>query len=515
MVFGKNQYKVADATIVKVVKEPMHRNTHGMTWVTAAIFIIGDMMGGGMIALPIALANAGLIPGVILIVLAAIFSGYTGIQLGDNWTMMQKRWPQYKSHCRRPYPEMAYRALGAKAKLLVAFCLCLTQFGIVTVLSLLASKNLSNFLNSFFSVQLNFCFVILIVGLAVWPFVMLKSPMDFCIKIEYHVINASFVDQCKKRKVAHGSLLNDTEKGKTLSFRSYRYYQFSISVNLIILLMSYLNIFSTGGHGAFPTIQHDMTKPFRFNRAVWASYIFILCVYLIVSITAFTVYGNSMADTVIPSLQINWLSQTVNIMITLHVLPTIVIVFSPLAQQFEEWVSVPQHFGWKRIVTRSLILFACVFTAESVPHFGVFLDLVGGSTITLMTMLLPSIFYLFLYASYRKRKDLISTMQLSPDTPDDQVASLSDVWRYTSKPLLLFNITSLIFGFVGGVAASVSAVAQLVGTEIAPPCYVQWITTGLGMTTPTGGSTHCCGPYMNTTVFNVNSYEFCSRPLLS
>ncbi|KIH65170.1 hypothetical protein ANCDUO_04508 [Ancylostoma duodenale] len=29
----------------------------------------------------------------------------------------------------------------------------------------------------------------------------------------------------------------------------------------------------TSGHGAFPTIQHDMVKPSQFNRSVWASYI--------------------------------------------------------------------------------------------------------------------------------------------------------------------------------------------------------------------------------------------------
>lgn len=49
---------------------------------------------------------------------------------------------------------------------------------------------------------------------------------------------------------------------------------------------------------------------------------------------------------------------------------------------------------------------------------------VGGSTITLMTMLLPSIFYLLLFTSEKKRIILINRMQISPDSPDDQRADI-------------------------------------------------------------------------------------------
>ncbi|VDO19795.1 unnamed protein product [Heligmosomoides polygyrus] len=175
-----------------------------------------------------------------------------------------------------------------------------------------------------------------------------------------------------------------------------------------------------------------MLAPFAFdgnvqvsidNQNVFTGYIrLILVVYLTVSITGYSVYGGSMRNTVIPSLQISWLSQLVNVMITVHVLPTVVIVFSPLAQQVEEWAGVPQrHFSARRFAIRSLILFGIVFTAESVPHFSV-----GGSTITLMTMLLPSVFYLFLFASHKKRTDLVSTMQMSPDSADDQIAGFAE-----------------------------------------------------------------------------------------
>ncbi len=31
-------------------------------------------------------------------------------------------------------------------------------------------------------------------------------------------------------------------------------------------------MFAYGGHGAFPTIQHDMRKPYQFSRSVYLSY---------------------------------------------------------------------------------------------------------------------------------------------------------------------------------------------------------------------------------------------------
>lgn len=41
---------------------------------------------------------------------------YTSHLLGQNWLIMCQKWPQdYKqTHCRKPYAEMAYRALGKK-----------------------------------------------------------------------------------------------------------------------------------------------------------------------------------------------------------------------------------------------------------------------------------------------------------------------------------------------------------------------------------------------------------------
>lgn len=52
--------------------------------------------------------------GVLLIVIGAVVSGYTGVQLGRCWVMLQKLWPEYKLFCRKPYPEIGKRAVGGE-----------------------------------------------------------------------------------------------------------------------------------------------------------------------------------------------------------------------------------------------------------------------------------------------------------------------------------------------------------------------------------------------------------------
>lgn len=54
------------------------------------------------------------------------------------------------------------------------------------------------------------------------------------------------------------------------------------------------------------------------------------------------------------------------------------------------------------MLARTGMMCAVVLVAETVPNFGVLLDLVGGSTITLMALIFPVLFNLYLGASYKK-----------------------------------------------------------------------------------------------------------------
>ncbi|CAB3408091.1 unnamed protein product [Caenorhabditis bovis] len=465
-----------------------HYNADGISWAMAAVFVIGDMMGAGMISLPLALGSAGLIPGVFFIILLGLISGYTGIQLSDNWEMMQDRWAEYRSRCRRPYPEMASRSLGKWAGRLVAVTITFSQFLIGSVLILICAQNFTNLLNTFTEIRLDFCIFIVVLGLILWPLIMLRSPMDFwqlaCLSAASSIVAACLI----VAGTAHDLPVCIKER----KLPDFEFKSFSLAYGTIM--------FAYGGHAAFPTIQHDMANPHQFNKSVVAGYIVIMIAYLAIAVTGLLAYGDSMIDTIIPSMQLTWVAHAVNILITAHILPTIIIVMSPMTLQVEEWTGVPNHFSLARFGVRTCILFLAVFMALSVLKLGIFVNLVGGTTITFMTMVLPSVFWLCMQASFKKRKEGIDAGEIDEECPDDELATFSDVLKYTPKYLLVLNALTIIFGFFGGISATWDAIEGLIVTGQVTPCYVNWIREGF-IPKVSGGVLHCCGQFKNVSYY--------------
>jgi vesicular inhibitory amino acid transporter len=56
-------------------------------------------------------------------------------------------------------------------------------------------------------------------------------------------------------------------------------------------------------------------------------------------------------------------------------------------------------YTWKRVAFRSLVVLVLLFVCATMPNFSMFLDLVGGSTITLLTFVFPPFFYMRLVDS--------------------------------------------------------------------------------------------------------------------
>ena len=117
--------------------------------------------------------------------------------------------------------------------------------------------------------------------------------------------------------------------------------------------------------------------------------------------------GDQVTDNIVMAMSSGWQRVVVEIMLLLHLITTFPIITNPPAQAFEKLLQIPPHFNWKRCVFRSLSVLSLLFIAESVPSFGAILDLVGASTVTLLTFVFPPYFYMKLVDASKERKDWV------------------------------------------------------------------------------------------------------------
>jgi hypothetical protein len=101
---------------------------HGLTAFTAALFIVGEMAGSGVLALPNAVANSGWI-GIVLIIVLGILSGTCGIVLSRSWLILRRDFREYQEHVRYPYPAIGFHTYGKIGKYVVQFCINATLIG--------------------------------------------------------------------------------------------------------------------------------------------------------------------------------------------------------------------------------------------------------------------------------------------------------------------------------------------------------------------------------------------------
>uniref|UniRef100_A0A7E4VYT4 Aa_trans domain-containing protein n=1 Tax=Panagrellus redivivus TaxID=6233 RepID=A0A7E4VYT4_PANRE len=457
--------------------------TKGMNWMLTGLFVVGDMAGGGLVALPTALVRMGFIVGMANSFLMIGVTLMTACMLGFSWTVMLQHWPEYRAHCRAPYPEMAYRAFGKYAKYGVSLCINLTQFGVAVVFVLLTAKNIQDFAGLVLKLNIHFCFVVLFLGGLLWPVIMLKSPQDFWGAIVFSMFStfAACILLIVGSGLDYKACIAHVEQPKLTAH------------NMFTALGTYL--FSYGGHSSFPTIQHDMKRPKNFWKSCVMAFTIMFILYIPVCALGYFVYGDSVRESVINNIQHSGLQIAVNFMIMTHCFLTLAIVFNPLNQDVEQYFNVPQNFGWKRCVVRTIVLGLVIFVAESIPAFDSVLDLVGGSTLCLTSIVFPVLFYTKLSALQRRNKAL----PLIANSKDGDKITNRDAFHHTPYWLLAITGITVLFGCVIGCAATYSAIYNMARSRFMLPCYVIPFMNTDQKKVNAVLTTVCCGHYQNIT----------------
>jgi len=139
-------------------------------------------------------------------------------------------------------------------------------------------------------------------------------------------------------------------------------------------------------------------------------------------------------------------------MLLLHLITTFPIITNPPTQAFEKLLHIPPHFNWKRCAFRSFSVLSLLFIAESVPSFGAILDLVGASTVTLLTFVFPPYFYI----------KLVDASNQNKDWPQRTLAK----WERVYCSILI------IIGIAGGCIATGIAIKNIFNSCMSVPCYI-------------------------------------------
>ncbi|KAF7635198.1 Aa_trans domain-containing protein [Meloidogyne graminicola] len=441
----------------------MNKNK-GINWFITSLFIIAQLAGGGIVALPTAIIQSGLFTGILFNIILTIIAASTSIMLGKCWLILQKLWPNHykNNYCREPYPEICLRALGPNFKYLANLFILFNQFGICVVFLLLSSKNIQNFLKSFFGINFS-------------------SLMDYsvCAPISVKILpNNNFT-------------------------------------NYFLALGTFL--FSYGGHPGFPTIQHDMKNPKEFTKSSIIAFLILLILYLPVCIFGYIAYGNSLRESIINSIQHIWIQNIVNFLITGHAIFSIIIVINPINQSAEKKFNVPQEFNIYRIIVRGFVLFLIILFAESIPTFGPLLDLSGGSTQTFTALIFPCICYLFLNTlkELNERKNNNNKFN-EINFKENEYISLIDVLIISDKKILFLTIFIIVFGLLCGGAATFAAIKELTFTNFVPPCYISIFKDSLNNNKKEKiGHINCCGIGQNISIFGSSIEEICSETNLN
>eukprot|EP00095_Tigriopus_kingsejongensis_P004547 maker-scaffold893_size84343-snap-gene-0.22 protein:Tk04547 transcript:maker-scaffold893_size84343-snap-gene-0.22-mRNA-1 annotation:"proton-coupled amino acid transporter 4" len=212
-------------------------------------------------------------------------------------------------------------------------------------------------------------------------------------------------------------------------------------------------MFAFAGASTFPTIQADMKHREQFNTAATIACGVLFLIYFPMAAGGYFSFGDLAQPNIVLSISDGPVRLIVEVMLLLHLVAAFPIITNPPSQFFEYMLGIPAEFNWKRCLFRSLSVCFLLFIAETVPSFGSILDLVGASTVTLLTFVFPPYFYMRLVDASSKYKDC--TQHTLP------------LWERIYCWLLI------IIGCIGGACATYTAMKNIFSAEFQIPCYLQ------------------------------------------
>ncbi|RUS74070.1 hypothetical protein EGW08_018177, partial [Elysia chlorotica] len=321
-------------------------------------------------------------------------------------------------------------------RIFISICLHVTMLGQSVVYLLMSSQNMEELLSPI-RLDISTCGWTLIIAACLCPLCWFGTPKDF-----WPIALGAFASigvACILLLIAMGQ---DARELSPSYHSPFRWTTFLMSFGTIF--------FAFGAHPSFPTFQSDMKQPKKFDRVLIFAFSILASLYLLVGVEGFLVYGSKVQPTVVMSLVPGPMPCAVQICVTIHLLCALVIVLNPVCQEGEELLNIPLYFCYQRVLFRTCVVCLVLFISLSVPQFDAIMSFVGGSSIVILTFVIPPICYL-------------------------KLCSMKGPWEPIEVPLhqKLACVETIVVGGALGVAITLTALEALTYSQFSKPCYLE------------------------------------------
>ena len=349
----------------------------GLTlWVTKGMILVTIIFP---VSVPYAMANATLLGGVMLILLASTVMMYMAVLVGRCWVILMETWPERYRHreVRAPYPAIAKEAGGRFWEVLMMLSISFTNLGTSVVLLLAAASTADVLLPGHFSIRVwtVICTIVLLplvcfgtmrdskwLGVFGGPVAFLAGLcMLLSVVLSRVFTENSTIGDLQRQWPGTGTPSNvsssvpwtiglatsgpgstarvspphhDDGTRNTLTFSS-----FWVGVTTIVFTLSPM--------GTIPTIQHDMKKPDLYTRAVIPAYIVAVLFDLSVGVVGMDTFGQRSNPNILrnvqcrSSLAVRTMLKISSTLSCVNFLCVTMATVLPLTQHVEEAVKLP------------------------------------------------------------------------------------------------------------------------------------------------------------------------------
>eukprot|EP01135_Chromosphaera_perkinsii_P003388 Nk52_evm12s242 gene=Nk52_evmTU12s242 len=362
-----------------------------MSMYGCAYNVMCAVIGGGILGLPHAFAQASGWVGTGLMVFTAILTAYTGILLG--------KCAEYKGRQLETFGEVGMVSFGPIGKY-VALTAQLTNSVCVGILYLiLAGDNMNRIVPQ--------------VSSSAWASLSVALVLPICfLKTLRELAPAAFIGMVASILVAIVILVETLASPSESIQHKYPNPGYG-SEGFESLMLGWGTItFSYAGHSIFLRLRTYVGTQKVYKQGILLSFVFISLVYFPVSIVTYHVYGDSLlklteGDNILlvmdkdPWVLLSLTCVTIHVIIGYVIFMNLVFLFieERMYKEYEKRKNLGSFWNgvYGRSLIRSGIVIATLIVALVVPFFGAVQSFIGSTSCTALSLILPSLFYLKLF----------------------------------------------------------------------------------------------------------------------